>query len=62
MRRLTVFALALLSFASSAAAEATCGRWVPQTNGTKWRLCTDGQNVRFCELKAASKITRFACD
>ena len=62
MRRLTVLAVALLSFASSAAAEVTCGTWVPQTNGTKWRLCTDGQSVRFCELKAASKITRFACD
>lgn len=62
MRRLVIFAVALLSFTSSAAAEATCGPWVPNTNGTKWRLCTDGKSIKFCELKTGSKITRFACE
>jgi len=62
MRRLMILAVALLSIASSATAELTCGPWVPNTNGTKWRLCTDGQSIRFCELKTGSKITRFSCE
>ena len=62
MRRLMILAVALVSFTSSAAAQATCGPWIPNTNGTKWRLCTDAKGLHFCELKTGSKITRFACD
>ncbi len=60
MRRIIVLAFAVLILGNGAAP--VCGRWVPQTNGTKWRVCTDGQDARFCELKAGSKITRFTCD
>ena len=59
--RMFVFALAVLAIPSPGFA-ATCGNWVPQTNGTSWRLCADAQTgARFCELKSAGLIKRIAC-
>ena len=62
MRGLSVIAFAALTIASSAsAATAVCGPWIPQTNGTKWRICTDGQGFRYCELNSGSNISRMVC-
>ena len=59
--RMFVFAIAALAMPSSALA-ATCGYWIPQTNGTSWRLCTDAQTgARFCELRWAGSIKRIVC-
>ena len=61
MRRLFVLAGIVLCVTASAPAPGTCGPWVPQTSGTKWRMCTDVNNHQYCELKTGSKITRFEC-
>ena len=59
--RMFVLAIAALAIPSPAFA-ATCGYWVPQTNGTSWRVCVDAQaGVRFCELKWAGSIKRITC-
>ena len=61
MRRLIVCAFAALSIASSATAVPPCGPWIPNTNGTSWRMCTDAQGERYCELDVGSKIKRITC-
>ena len=61
MRRLFLLTFIALGVSAQAPAPGTCGPWVPQTNGTKWRMCTDLQNQRYCELKTGSRITRFDC-
>ena len=55
--------LALISLLSTAEAPppGTCGPWVSQSDGSKWRMCTDAQKHTYCELKRGSKITRFVC-
>jgi hypothetical protein len=60
MRRLVVLLVAI-GLSGQAPAPGTCGPWVPQTNGTKWRMCTDVQNQQYCELKTGSKVTRIIC-
>jgi hypothetical protein len=59
MRRFIVLAFAALTLGNGAAP--VCGRWVPQTNGTSWRICTDVQNQRYCEIKAGGQIKRMVC-
>ena len=59
MRRVVVLAFAALLTGNSAAS--TCGDWISQTNGFSWRICTDSQNIRYCEMKARGKITRIYC-
>jgi hypothetical protein len=61
MRRIFALGLVALSLSAAVPAPGTCGPWVPQTNGTRWRMCTDLQNQLYCELKMGSKITRFVC-
>ena len=59
--RMFAFAIAALAIHSPAIA-ATCGNWVPQTNGTSWRICADAMTgERFCELKRGDLIKRIAC-
>ena len=60
MRRI-IFAFVALSLTGSASAVATCGPWIPQSNGTAWRLCTSDQAVRYCELKSGRHIRRMVC-
>lgn len=60
MRRLFVLVFALV-LGGQAPAPGTCGPWVPQTDGTKWRMCTDAHNQQYCELKTGSKTTRITC-
>jgi hypothetical protein len=63
MRRLIVLsAFAALTIANSGfPPPSTCGPWVSQTNGTRWRVCTDAQGIQFCQLKTGSKITPMVC-
>jgi hypothetical protein len=61
MRRLIVFALVTLSCAASVSAGPSCGRWISQTNGTEWRMCTDAQGNQYCELRRRNVITRITC-
>jgi len=61
MRVLTLLAIAALTVSAKAPDPANCGPWVSQTNGTKWRMCTDPNNQPYCELKAGSTVTRFEC-
>ncbi len=61
MRRLTLFFIAAVAIPGSSLA-ATCGDWIPQTNGTSWRYCTDAQTgSRYCEIKRGSSVRRMAC-
>jgi len=56
-----VLAIAVLAIPSPSIA-ASCGYWVPQTNGTAWRICTDAQTaIRFCELRWAGTNKRIVC-
>jgi hypothetical protein len=61
MRRLFLLGLAAVSLSGLAPAPGSCGPWVSQTNGTRWRMCTDFNNQQYCELKTGSRITRFIC-
>jgi len=61
MRVITLLAIAAVTV-SARAPDPTCGPWVPQTNGTSWRMCTDSNNQRYCELKSGQAITRFECE
>jgi len=61
MRVLTLLAIAALTV-SAAPNPGSCGPWVPQTNGSKWRMCVDQNNQRYCEMKLGRAITRFACE
>jgi hypothetical protein len=61
MRVVTLLAIAALTVSAQMPDPGTCGPWVPQTNGTKWRMCIDQNNQRYCELKQGSAITRFEC-
>ena len=59
MRRVVVLAVAALLIGNSAAS--TCGDWISQTNGASWRMCSDAQNKRYCELKLSGRIYRISC-
>jgi hypothetical protein len=61
MRVLTLLAIAALTVSAQVPVPGTCGPWVPQTNGTKWRMCVDQNDQRYCELKTGQTITRFTC-
>ena len=61
MRRLIVVAFAALTIANSTSAAVLCGPWVPQTSGTSWRICSDGQDLRYCEKKTRNVISRMVC-
>jgi hypothetical protein len=51
MRKLFVLAVVFLGLSDIASAKARCGPWVPQVNGTEWRMCWDAQGNRYCELR-----------
>jgi|tagenome__1003787_1003787.scaffolds.fasta_scaffold18857109_2 hypothetical protein len=55
--------LALMAFVSTAALPppGTCGDWVPQPGGISWRMCSDVQNLQYCEMKERGTITRITC-
>jgi len=59
MRRVIVLAFAAVTIGNSPAP--TCGPWVPQTNGISWRICTDVQNQRYCEMDVGRQIKRMIC-
>jgi hypothetical protein len=61
MRVVTLLAIAALTLSARVPDPSNCGPWVSQTNGTKWRMCVDQNNDRYCELKAGRTITRFDC-
>ena len=60
MRRIGILAIAFVTIANSASA-ISCSAWWPNTNGTKWRICTDDQGQRYCELKQSGKVIRIVC-
>ena len=60
MRPSNLVALAFLTLANGPAGPA-CGPWIPQSNGIHWRVCTDAQNNRYCEMKSGSTIKRMVC-
>jgi hypothetical protein len=39
----------------------SCGPWIPQTNGTYWRMCVDEQNQQYCESRSGRLIRRITC-
>ena len=59
MRRVVVLAVAALLIGNSA--EPFCSDWISQTNGVSWRICTDAQNQRYCEMMKGAKISRIVC-
>jgi len=61
MRVVTLLAIAAFTLSAGVPDPFNCGPWVPQTNGTKWRMCVDQNNDRYCELKSGRTITRFDC-
>jgi hypothetical protein len=61
MRQLFVIAAVGLITAVNIPSPGTCGYWVPQTNGIKWRMCADQQNRVYCETKRGRNITRIQC-
>jgi hypothetical protein len=61
MRALTLIAIATFSISAGIPDPSTCGPWVPQTNGSKWRMCTDANKQTYCEMKLGRTITRFDC-
>jgi hypothetical protein len=61
MRVVTLLAIAAFTVATTIPDPSTCGPWVPQTNGGKWRMCVDQNNQRYCEMKLGRTITRFPC-
>ena len=61
MSRLVAIVFIALTTTAAAPDPGTCGPWIPNTNGTSWRMCADQQNQIYCELKAGPKISRFVC-
>ena len=61
MRRLIVLAIVTLTFTGNAVAAPSCGRWIPNTNGTSWRMCTDSNGQRYCEMQKGREIKRIVC-
>jgi hypothetical protein len=53
VRRLIVIAFAALTLGNAAPPAPTCSHWISQTNGMSWRVCTDAQGQRYCEIKVA---------
>jgi len=60
VRRLVVLAIVTLAFAGNAVAAPSCGRWISNTNGTSWRMCTDS-GQRYCERQKGREIKRIVC-
>lgn len=56
MRKVFVLALISLSFSAAATAAPKCGRWVPQSNGTDWRMCFDEHGKQYCELRKRNNL------
>jgi hypothetical protein len=61
MRALTLIVIAALGISAKIPEPSTCGPWVPQTNGTKWRMCTDANSQTYCEMKTGRTVSRFQC-
>ncbi len=61
MPRLSVLLMALGSISGSTSIMASCGPWMPQTNGTYWRMCVDQQNQQYCEARSGQAIQRITC-
>jgi len=61
MRQLTIVAAALMTAAINLPLPGTCGTWVPQSNGFKWRMCANTQNTFYCEMKRGRQISRIQC-
>jgi hypothetical protein len=61
MRPLMIIAAAVLTAAINYPLPGTCSAWVPQTNGFKWRMCTNPQNLFYCEMKRGRTISRIQC-
>ena len=59
MRRVVALAFAALLTGNSAVPY--CSDWIAQTNGVSWRVCTDAQNHRYCEMLKSAKISRIVC-
>ena len=63
MRRLIALS-AFFAFATAASAApppSTCGPWISQTNGIRWRMCADANGLVFCQLKAGGKVSAVVC-
>jgi hypothetical protein len=61
MRVLSLLAIAALTISARVPDLSNCGPWIPQTNGSSWRMCVDLNNVRYCEMKQGRVINRFDC-
>ena len=61
MRRLIVLAFAMFIIPGTSAAAASCGPWIPQTNGTAWRICVDDQGRQFCQVQRNGGIKQIRC-
>jgi hypothetical protein len=61
MPRLSVLLMALAGVSGSHNVTPSCGPWIPQTNGTYWRMCIDEQNQQYCESRSGRTIQRINC-
>ena len=61
MRQLTIIAAAAMTATSNLPLPGTCSAWIPQTNGFKWRMCSDVQSNVYCEMKRVRTISRITC-
>jgi hypothetical protein len=53
--------MALAGVSGSHNVTPSCGPWIPQTNGTYWRMCIDEQNQQYCESRSGRTIQRINC-
>lgn len=61
MARLSILIMALAGLSASNSVVPTCGPWIPQTNGTYWRMCIDEQNQQYCEMRSGRIVQRINC-
>jgi hypothetical protein len=61
MPRLSVLLIALAGATGSNNVMPSCGPWIPQTNGTYWRMCVDEHNQQYCESRSGRLIRRITC-
>lgn len=61
MPRLSFLLMALAGVSGSSGVTASCGPWIPQTNGIDWRMCVDAQNQQYCEARRGRLIQRINC-
>jgi len=54
--------LILMSILSGTAfAAPSCSKWMPQPDGSQWRLCVGDDGRQYCESAKGGQISRVKC-